>query len=98
MIARIAAGGLVALTMACATTTPEAEIPDHGAGSCNAAPVQDLIGREATQALAADAQRRSGARRVRWLPPGAIVTMEFSPDRLNIEYDSRMRVTGLRCG
>jgi hypothetical protein len=98
MIARIAAAGVMAMTMACATTTPEPDVPDHNSGSCDAAPAQGLVGREATQALAAEALRLTGAKRLRWLPPGAIVTMEFSPDRLNIEYDARMRVTAIRCG
>lgn len=98
MIARIAAAGLMAMTMACATTTPEPDVPDHHGGSCDAAPAQRLIGREATQALGTEAIRLSGARRLRWLPPGAIVTMEYSPDRLNIEYDAQMRVTAIRCG
>jgi hypothetical protein len=100
MIARIAAAGLMATTMACATPAPpEPGVPDHGGGgSCDAAPARHLIGREATQALATEAIRLSGARRLRWLPPGAIMTMEYSPDRLNIEYDAGMRVTAIRCG
>ena len=98
MIARIATGGLLALTMGCATTTPEAEIPDHGAGACNAAPVQDLVGRAATQELGADAVRRSGARALRWIGPNDAVTMDYRTDRLNIDLDGRGRVKALRCG
>jgi hypothetical protein len=97
LIRRIAAAGLVATTLACATVPPE-DVPEHGAGSCDSAPVQDLVGRQASQELAEDAIRRSGARRMRWISPGQMVTMEFRADRLNIDLDERNRVKALRCG
>lgn len=98
MIRHFAAGGLMALSMACTATAAENEVPEHGAGACNAAPVQDLIGQPATQELGADAVRRSGARALRWIGPGQVVTMEYRSDRLNIELDRRGRVKALRCG
>lgn len=87
------------LLMGCATVSPEEEqVPEHGAGRCEAAPVQDLIGRERSEALGAEALRRSGAATLRWIPPGTAVTMDYRADRLNIELDDRNRATGLRCG
>jgi hypothetical protein len=78
--------------MACATA------PEQGTGRCNADNLTDLVGREGTPALGADAQRRSGARTVRWIRPGDAVTMDYREDRLNIRLDSAGRVEGLSCG
>lgn len=84
----IAALGLIA----CATS------PDSPSGSCDADGLSNLVGREATAALGAEAQRRSGARAVRWIRPGDAVTMDFRGDRLNIRLDGQGRVEGFSCG
>ena len=100
MIGRTLLAGMLTMTMACTTVPPEEEdVPQHGGGAtCNAAPVQDLIGRTASQELGQEAVRRSGAQVLRWIPPGGMVTMDYRPDRLNIELDAQNRVTALRCG
>ena len=92
------------MTMACAPVPPaeppEEQVAVHGDTGyvCDAGRARSLIGREATSALGAEALRLSGAGTLRWLPPGAIVTMDYREDRLNIELDGRNRVTQLRCG
>ena len=87
-----------ALLMGCTTMTPEEEpVPEHGAGSCDASRLQDLIGRQRSDALGAEARRRSGARTLRWIEPDAIITQDLRRDRLNIDVDERGRVTRLRC-
>ena len=92
------------MTTAC-TPVPPAEPAEEpirefgGAGRvCNAARAQPLVGREATSELGAEALRLSGAGALRWIPPGGVVTMDYREDRLNIELDSRNRVTRIRCG
>ncbi|WP_066479856.1 MULTISPECIES: I78 family peptidase inhibitor [unclassified Sphingomonas] len=91
---------LLALMMAgCAApggTAPPPPVAD--AGECDAAPVQDLIGRPATAALGLDARDRSGARTLRWIQPGMAVTMDYRQDRLNIDVDEKNVVTRLACG
>jgi hypothetical protein len=42
--------------------------------------------------------RESGARTIRWVPKGGIITMEFSPDRLTVMLDGSNRVEAARCG
>lgn len=96
MIARIFAMGL--MLMGCTTVAPaEEDVPEYGAGACNAARVQNLVGRQRSDALGADAMRRSGAKTLRWIPPGAIITQDLRSDRINIELDRNGRVTRLRC-
>ena len=91
------------MTMACAPVPPaepgqEEQIPVRGGGSCDAERAQGLVGRAATAELGAEALRLSGAATLRWIPPGAMVTMDYREDRLNIELDGQNRVTRVRCG
>lgn len=75
---------------------PETETP--GEGLCKIEPLADLVGSAASSDLAAEALRRSGARAMRWIAPDSAVTMDFRPDRLNVDIDSGGKVTRFRCG
>lgn len=72
----------------------------HGesGGSCKAEAAQKLVGKPASESLAAEAMRLSGAGTLRWIPHDGIVTMDFREDRLNIELDQTNMVTRIRCG
>lgn len=87
----------VMLASACVSVVP---LPPGapGTGICNAAPAQGLIGRPATSQLGTEALRLTGARDVRWIAPNSAVTMDYRPDRLNIETDAQNRVRSIRCG
>lgn len=97
-------GGLAMMTMACTTPSEDGAVgpaPPAAEGSdghCNAEGLNDLIGRPRSDQLGAEAQRRSGARTLRWINPGDAVTMDFREDRLNITLDAQSRVEGLSCG
>ena len=65
---------------------------------CNAAAAADAIGRKDTPALRADITRKVGHGRIRWLPPGSIVTQDLRSDRLNVDIDEGGVVTRVRCG
>lgn len=100
---RLAIIGATVLIGGCATMTGEPPPPPPPAAApndaqCDADAAGGLIGREASQELAVEALRLTGARTVRWLPPGAIVTMDYRFDRLNISLDDRNAVTGFTCG
>ena len=84
----------------CAAVPPEVEdIPVHGGeGSCAEARAQPLVGRTATSELGAEALRLTGANMLRWMPPSAVVTMEYRPGRLNVHLDAQNRVTRFTCG
>jgi hypothetical protein len=96
---RVLVAALALTGAACSYRTPPAEsTPPPATPDCNAAPAQGLIGRPASPALGAEAQRLSGARVWRWLRPGQIVTMEFRADRLNLRLDAQDKVERISCG
>ena len=47
---------------------------------------------------AADALAQSGAKEIRWIRPGGVVTMDYRVDRLNARLDKRGRVREFTCG
>jgi hypothetical protein len=57
-----------------------------------------LVGEPESAAVAEQARQQSGARTVRWLRPGQIVTMEYRDDRLNLELDANGKIIAIRCG
>jgi len=79
------------------TTQPATPAPETG-GACNAGALTDLVGQTRSEALGADAMKRSGARSLRWISPGMAVTMDYREDRLNIELDAANKVVSSRCG
>ena len=76
----------------CATAPPEPS------GQCDAGRLSGLVGRPASAELGAEARRLSGAARLRWIRPGDMVMMDFSPQRLNVHLDVQNRVERFACG
>jgi polyisoprenoid-binding protein YceI len=76
------------------------ERAEHAAGAdaCGARIASDAIGRKDTPSLRADVARKVGHDRIRWLPPGTIVTQDHRIDRLNVDLDAGGVVTRARCG
>ena len=68
------------------------------AGGCGNEPLEQFIGQPATEELGGRMMQASGARILRWVPKGGVVTMDFSPDRLTIQLDGSNRVETARCG
>ena len=79
----------------CVTTPSEAEPAPAG---CRAEAAAALVGQAASAGLGTEALRLTGARRLRWIRPGDVVTMDYSPERLNVHLDARGRVERLACG
>lgn len=98
-------------TAACAPTDPMAgdkPLPeassstatntDTATDECGATNIRTLVGRIADTATQEEARRLSGARGMRVLPPGAIVTMDYRADRLNVRTDAAGKILSLDCG
>jgi hypothetical protein len=87
------------LLVACATAP--AAIPDHGSTPgyvCQNNGLDRFAGRPATSELGAEMLGASGARTIRWVRFGAMITMEFSPSRLTVRLDPQGRVASATCG
>jgi hypothetical protein len=93
LIAGPAALALAACTIA--ESDPVSELPQ---GNCRDEPLAQFIGQPATPDLGARMMSASGARILRWVPKGGMVTMDFSPDRLTVQLDGANRVETARCG
>ncbi len=88
----------MALGLAACATNAAPVAPDAAAGvKCDANAAQGLIGRRADAAVA-EAQKSSGARTVRRYVTGSALTMDFRPDRLNVETDAAGTIVKLTCG
>jgi len=96
--------GMVAIGLAgCATsggTAPEPSAPEGEmvAMICDPDAVQSFVGRQADQATGAAILKDSGARTLRWGPPNAPWTMDFREDRVNVQYDAKMKIGQITCG
>jgi len=82
---------LALLTAACVPDAP-APPPDM-TGNCGAAGLQDLLGQPAS---VLDTLTLAPATRI--IRPGMAVTMDYSPDRLNIEIDAHKIIIRITCG
>lgn len=85
----------VALLAACTTTSEAGRQP---AGPCVADKVQSGIGQSYTVEIGAELQAKSGAKSMRVIRPGQAVTMDYRPDRLNVELDATDRISRISCG
>ncbi len=86
---------------ACAAAAPQPEIPVRGATpgfTCRSQGLERFVGRAATAELGAEMRRASGAKTVRWVPPGSMITMEYREDRLTVRVDAGNRVIAANCG
>jgi hypothetical protein len=82
------------LAAGCATAPAEV----GGSGKCDAARAQKLVGRIRSAELGAEALRLSGAKALRWIAPGTMVTMDYREDRLNLRIDPKNKVVKVDCG
>ena len=95
----IVAAGSASLLGGCMTNvveTPPATEPVTA--ECSNDALGQFKGQAAGQELGGRMLAASGARTIRWVPKGGIVTMEFRADRLTVQLDENNRVEIARCG
>ncbi len=66
--------------------------------ACQGENLSQFVGQAATQELGARMLGASGARMLRWVPKGGVITMDFNPLRLTVQLDGANRVESASCG
>lgn len=91
-----------AIALSACAAAPPPPIPEHGVTAgyqCSNAGLDRFVGQPASQALGAEMLRASGARIIRWVPIGVMITMDYSPERLTVRLGpGNRRVTKVNCG
>lgn len=81
-----------------ATSDQTASAGSEPAGTCRSEPLAQFIGQPASEDLGARMLSASGARTIRWVPKGGVITMEFNPSRVTVQLDGANRVETANCG
>jgi hypothetical protein len=89
---------LAILAAGCTTMAADEPVPGELAGSCRAEGLESFVGQPATPETGSEILQKSGAKKLRWIAHGAAVTMDYSPDRVNVKLDPQNRVEGVTCG
>jgi len=85
------------LTAACTHPhKPASPVPSDA--QCHADRVQDLIGQPRSDAIGEKARAKAGAGVIRWIPMGAMVTMDYRFDRLDLRLGPDGKITAITCG
>ena len=91
---------LACLPLAACTIATSDATADHppSTGQCRNEVLGQFTGQAASEELGARMLAASGARTLRWVPKGGVVTMDFSPYRLTVLLDGSNRVERASCG
>ena len=81
-----------------ATSHGTADGPPPLAESCRNDALAQFTGQTASEDLGRQMLRASGARIIRWVPKGGVVTMDFSPERITVQLDGSNRIERASCG
>jgi len=87
-----------AFALAACTIAESDPVPGIPQGNCRSEALGQFIGQPASQELGARMLAASGARIIRWVPKGGVVTMDFNPSRLTVQLDAANRVETANCG
>jgi hypothetical protein len=86
------------LALAACAAVPVDPVVAEPAGACRNEALAAFVGQPATQALGTRMLAASGARVLRWVARGMMVTMEFRADRVTVHLDAANRVERASCG
>jgi Peptidase inhibitor I78 family len=84
------------LLAACTREAPT-DTPASPEMSCGAGKLGDYVGKEANAEVQSTLSALSGGK-IRVAGPRDAITMDYRPDRLNVELDERGKIKRLRCG
>lgn len=89
---------LLAPLAACAIAQSDATATSVAGGKCRPEALAQFVGQPSSQELGARILAASGARDIRWVPKGGMVTMDFREDRVTVALDQANRVETANCG
>ena len=83
---------------ACQIAQSNGTAPGPPPGTCHNDALSQFTGQQASTELGARILRASGARTIRWVPKGTMVTMEYSDQRVTVYLDGDNKVERASCG
>ena len=83
---------------ACQIAQSDATATGPAPGTCNGAGLGQFTGQPASEELGARILKASGARTIRWVAKGSMVTMEYSAERVTVMLDGDNKVERASCG
>jgi peptidase inhibitor I78 family protein len=83
---------------ACTIAQSDATATGPSPGICDSDALAQFSGQPASQDLGERMLTASGARVLRWVPRGGVVTMDFRGDRITVQLDASNRVERASCG
>ena len=89
-------GFLLLAALTGCSSSPDAE--HSRGGECNVSHLQNMLGKQIDRKVVDELQEDANANSVRVLAPGDITTMDFNPQRLNIDIDDSETIVRLSCG
>ena len=89
---------LLAPLAACTTAAVEPPPVGEPLATCRSAALQPFVGQVATQEVGSRMMAASGARTLRWVAKGMMVTMDYRGDRATAHLDLANRIERASCG
>jgi hypothetical protein len=88
----------LAACAAVGTSAGSPVVPPAAEGPCSNSALSSFIGQKASQDLGTQMLAASGGRVLRWVPHGAMVTMEYRAERLTVRLNQTNMVESATCG
>ena len=89
------------LLAACATASAQSPYPNRSSAEkfeCRNTALEQFVGQAPTAEVATTILRASGAKHLRWVAHGMVVTMEYRSDRVTVALDQQSRISRVSCG
>ncbi len=93
----LASLSLLVLLAGC-SSQPSSQSAAEISGDCSVDNLQGMLGQDASAELIEQIQQQANAKTLRVLAPGDAATMDYNPQRLNIDIDESEVIIRLTCG
>ncbi|HEY8593556.1 MAG TPA: I78 family peptidase inhibitor [Sphingomicrobium sp.] len=83
----------------CATVPAEPQVRGETPGrTCSSDGAAQFVGQLASQESGTAILRATNAAKLRWAPPGVMLTMDFRADRVTVRTGPDGKITAVNCG